>query len=104
MLRLSPAECLLPDRRGELFEAETRKLATDVEQLTRSIVTERPAWYFDPYQARQRLLKHFGTATLEGFGISDGADGLIPPAGAINWDALNDTERDWFRQWRWYLG
>ena len=92
LLRLSPAECLLPDRRGELFEAETRKLAADVEQLTRAIVTERPAWYFDPYQARQRLLKHFGTATLEGFGISDGADGLIPPAGAII-EYLNETQK-----------
>jgi len=92
LLRLSPAECLLPDRRGELFEAETRKLAADVEQLTRAIVTERPAWYFDPYQARQRLLKHFGTATLEGFGISDGEDGLIPPAGAII-EYLNETQK-----------
>jgi len=92
LLRLSPAECLLPDRRGELFEAETRKLATDVEQLTRAIVTERPAWYFDPYQARQRLLKHFGTATLEGFGISDNEDGLIPPAGAII-EYLNETQK-----------
>jgi DNA mismatch repair protein MutS len=92
LLRLSPAECLLPDRSGELFEAETRKLATDVEQLTRAIVTERPAWYFDPYQARQRLLKHFGTATLEGFGISDGADDLIPPAGAII-EYLNETQK-----------
>ncbi|MHC4543570.1 MAG: DNA mismatch repair protein MutS [Planctomycetota bacterium] len=92
LLRLSPAECLLPDRRGELFEAETRKLAADVEQLTRAIVTERPAWYFDPYQARQRLLKHFGTVTLEGFGISDGEDGLIPPAGAII-EYLNETQK-----------
>ena len=92
LLRLSPAECLLPDRRGELFEAETRKLAADVEQLTRAIVTERPAWYFDPYQARQRLLKHFGTATLEGFGIGDGEDGLIPPAGAII-EYLNETQK-----------
>ncbi|MBW8039078.1 MAG: DNA mismatch repair protein MutS [Planctomycetes bacterium] len=92
LLRLSPAECLLPDRRGELFEAETRKLAKDVEQLTRAIVTERPAWYFDPYQARQRLLKHFGTATLEGFGISDNDDGLITPAGAII-EYLNETQK-----------
>ncbi len=92
LLRLSPAECLLPDRRGELFEAEIRKLAADVEQLTRAIVTERPAWYFDPYQARQRLLKHFGTATLEGFGISDEDDGLIPAAGAII-EYLNETQK-----------
>jgi len=92
LLRLSPAECLLPDRRGELFEAETRKLAEEIRQLTNAIVTERPSWYFDPYQARQRLLKHFGTATLEGFGIGDGDESLIPPAGAII-EYLNETQR-----------
>ena len=92
LLRLSPAECLLPDRRGELFEAETRKLAKDISQLTNAIITERPAWYFDPYQARQRLLKHFGTATLEGFGIGDNDDGIIPPAGAVI-EYLNETQR-----------
>jgi DNA mismatch repair protein MutS len=92
MLRLSPAECLLPDRRGELFEAETRKLAHDITQLTNAVITERPGWYFDPYQARQRLLKHFGTTTLEGFGINDDDDGLIPPAGAII-EYLNETQK-----------
>ena len=92
LLRLSPAECLLPDRRGELFEAETRKLAQDIAQLTGAIVTERPLWYFDPYQAEKRLLKHFGTATLEGFGISDNDGSLIPPAGAII-EYLNETQK-----------
>jgi DNA mismatch repair protein MutS len=92
LLRLSPAECLLPDRRGELFEAETRKLAQDIAQMTGAIVTERPPWYFDPYQAEKRLLKHFGTTTLEGFGISDDDSGLIPPAGAII-EYLNETQK-----------
>jgi DNA mismatch repair protein MutS len=92
LLRLGPAECLLADRRGELFEAETKKLARDITQLTKASLTERPSWYFDPYQARQRLLKHFGTATLEGFGISDNDDGLIPPAGAII-EYLNETQK-----------
>ncbi|MBC8470426.1 MAG: DNA mismatch repair protein MutS [Planctomycetes bacterium] len=92
LLRLSPAECLLADRRGELFEAETKKLVSDITQLTNAVVTERQAWYFDPYQARQRLLKHFGTATLEGFGISDGEDGLICPAGAVI-EYLNETQK-----------
>ncbi len=92
LLRLSPAECLLADRRGELFEAETKKLAADITQLTKAIVTERPAWYFDPYQAKQRLLKHFGTATLEGFGIKDGDDGLTSCAGAII-EYLNETQK-----------
>ena len=92
LLRLSPAECLLPDRRGELFEAETKKLAKDIIQLTKATVTERPSWYFDPYQAKQRLLKHFGVATLEGFGISDGDDAIVPPAGAII-EYLNETQK-----------
>jgi DNA mismatch repair protein MutS len=92
LLRLSPAECLLADRRGELFEAETKKLVSDITQLTNAVVTERPDWYFDPYQARQRLLKHFGTATLEGFGISDGEDSLICPAGAVI-EYLNETQK-----------
>ena len=92
LLRLSPAECLLADTRGELFEAETKKLTRDITQLTSAIVTERPGWYFDPYQARQRLLKHFGTTTLEGFGIGDNDDGLIPPAGAII-EYLTETQK-----------
>jgi DNA mismatch repair protein MutS len=92
LLRLSPAECLLADRRGELFEAETKTLIRDITQLTNAVVTERPGWYFDPYQARQCLLKHFGTATLEGFGISDGEDGLICPAGAVI-EYLNETQK-----------
>ena len=92
LLRLSPAECLLADRRGELFETETKKLISDITQLTNAVVTERPGWYFDPYQARQRLLKHFGTATLEGFGISDGEDSLICPAGAVI-EYLNETQK-----------
>jgi len=90
--RLAPAECLLADRRGELFDAETRRLARDIGQLTRAIVTERPGWYFDPYQAKQRLLKHFGAATLEGFGIADADQDLVPPAGAVI-EYLNETQK-----------
>ncbi len=92
LLRLSPAECLLADRRGELFEAEAAKLARDIGQLTRAVITHRPAWYFDPYQAKQRLLKHFGTASLEGFGISENEQELITPAGAII-EYLNETQK-----------
>jgi DNA mismatch repair protein MutS len=91
ILRLSPSECLLADRRGELFEAETRKIANQIVQLTNATITERPSWYFDPYQAKQRLLKHFGTITLEGFGIADG-DETICAAGAII-EYLNETQK-----------
>lgn len=92
LLRLSPAECLLADVRGELFEKEVRKLTRDISQLTGAVITERPGWYFDTYQAKQRLLKHFGTTTLEGFGIDDKEHELIPPAGAII-EYLNETQK-----------
>ena len=92
LLRLGPSECLLPDMRGELFEQEMRKLARQITELTGAIITDRPLWYFDRYQARKRLLKHFGTTTLEGFGIDDGQEDLISPAGAII-EYLNETQK-----------
>lgn len=92
IVRLSPAECLLPDRRGELFELQAKKLAKGISELTGASITERPGWYFDPYQAKQRLLKHFGTATLEGFGIHDSDGAIIPPAGALI-EYLNETQK-----------
>ena len=92
IVRLSPAECLLPDRRGELFEAQAKKLAKGISELTGASITERPGWYFDPYQTKQRLLKHFGTATLEGFGIHDSDGAIIPPAGALI-EYLNETQK-----------
>lgn len=91
LLRLRPKECLLPDVRGELFEAQIKKLSNDISQLTGAILTHRPGWYFDPFGARKRLLKHFGTTTLEGFGIDDVFAG-IPAAGAII-EYLNETQK-----------
>ncbi len=47
-------------------------------------ITRRPPWAFGAEAARQRLLAHFGTATLEGFGLDDVADAAaIRAAGAI---------------------
>ncbi len=91
ILRLQPAECILPERRGELFEANIKKLTKDITQLTNITVTQRPGWYFDPFQAKKRLLKHFGTTTLEGFGITD-SEHIISPAGAII-EYLNETQK-----------
>jgi DNA mismatch repair protein MutS len=91
ILRLSPAECLVPQTRGQLFEGEFRKLAAEIKALTGAGITERPGWYFDPFQANKRLLSHFGTATLEGFGINDG-DETICPAGAVI-EYLTETQK-----------
>ena len=91
LLRISPKEVLLPETRGELFEAEMKKLSSDIAKLTSAVVTERPGWYFDTYTAKSRLLKHFGTNTMEGFGIDDGFAG-IPAAGAIL-EYLSETQK-----------
>lgn len=91
ILRISPAECILPDAHGELFGAEIKKLATQIEQTGKTAVTIRPAWYFEPYDAYKRLLEQFGTKTLEGFGIKDDSP-VIGPAGAIV-EYLKETQK-----------
>lgn len=91
LLRLSPRECLLPQMKGQLFEQDVKKLSTQIEQITNCSVTQRPGWYFEAAHARKTLLEHFGTATLEGFGISD-SDEIISPAGAVI-EYLKETQK-----------
>ncbi len=91
LLRLAPKEVLLPEAGRELFAAESRRWAEQVRTLTGALVTERPGWYFDPHTARSRLLRHFGTATLEGFGVGDDDPG-IAAAGAVL-EYLDETQK-----------
>jgi len=91
LMSLSPKECLLPEKRGELFAGDFTKLSAQIKQQTSAIITERPGWYFDYHSAEKNLLKHFGTNTLEGFGIKSGSE-FIPPAGAIL-EYLKETQR-----------
>ena len=50
------------------------------------MATRRPAWAFSLQSARQTLLKHFRTASLEGFGFveNSGDDQAIRAAGAVS--------------------
>ncbi|MBN1123692.1 MAG: DNA mismatch repair protein MutS, partial [Sedimentisphaerales bacterium] len=91
LLRLGPREVLLPETGNELFAAESRKLAEQIGSLTGALITERPGWYFDPHTTRSKLLRHFGTVTLEGFGIADNDQGVCA-AGAIL-EYLNETQK-----------
>ena len=91
LLRLGPKEVLLPEAGRELFAAESRRWAEQVRAMTDALVTERPGWYFDPHTAHTRLLKHLGTATLEGFGIADDDPG-IAAAGAVL-EYLDETQK-----------
>jgi DNA mismatch repair protein MutS len=91
ILRISPAECILPETRGELFGTEIKKLASQFGQLSTSAVTFRPVWYFEPFDAYKRLLEHFGTKTLEGFGIKEDSP-VVSPAGAVI-EYLKETQK-----------
>jgi DNA mismatch repair protein MutS len=91
VLRLGPREVLLAECRGQLFEAEQKKMIKQIEQLTGAVITERPGWFFDSFRAKEKLLKHFQTNTLEGFGIADDFEG-IRAAGAIL-EYLDETQK-----------
>ncbi|MCD4830707.1 MAG: DNA mismatch repair protein MutS [Anaerohalosphaeraceae bacterium] len=91
ILRISPAECILPDARGELFESQIKALSSDISLHSGAIVTLRPSWYFEPFSAKKKLLSHFGTKTLAGFGIETN-DEIISPAGAII-EYLSETQK-----------
>ncbi len=75
LARIAPAECLVAE------DAEPLPSQT----ASAMMVTRRPSWAFSLSTARENLAKHFGTATLEGFGFSDTEeDGqAIRAAGAI---------------------
>jgi len=85
LARIAPAECLLSE------EAAPLPAALD----ERMMVTRRPSWAFSHQSAQDALAKHFGTATLEGFGwqLAQKADvQAVRAAGAVL-DYLTETQR-----------
>jgi DNA mismatch repair protein MutS len=45
-------------------------------------LTPRPAWHFREAESREMILKHYGVASVAGFGLSDD-DPALPAAGAV---------------------
>ena len=85
LARIGPAECLLAEDSPPLPPG-----ILDEKML----VTRRPGWAFSLETARQTLLKHFRTNSLEGFGFDSepGDRQAICAAGAII-DYLNETQK-----------
>ena len=83
--RVQPAEVLLP----EGYEQDDRLAwLAEWEQHT---ITTRPPWAFSPSGCCDRLLNHFGVASLDGFDIADGSAGILA-AGCVL-DYLAHTQR-----------
>lgn len=77
ILRLKPAEILIPD---------SLKLSDELF----GHVTYYPSWHFDPLRCEERLKSHFKIATIDSYGIQ-GKILAIQAAGAII-DYLSDTQ------------
>ena len=83
--QLQPSEVLLPEARteGEVqFVQNVLQLLKQMPKAGDQAVTIRSAYDFDTQTARQRLLEHFGTLNLAGFGVEELARG-IRAAGAL---------------------
>jgi len=77
LARIHPAECLLPD------SSRSHPAFTAVMELDGTVVTERPAWSFAASHCRDILRKHFQTASLEGFDLTDADAAGVTAAGAL---------------------
>ncbi len=87
LARIEPSECLLEEESAAL-EVETVASAN-----RKMLVTRRPAWAFSLATATQVLSKHFGTASLDGFGFEHDRDALAIRAAGALLDYLNETQR-----------
>ncbi|MEZ6064971.1 MAG: DNA mismatch repair protein MutS [Planctomycetaceae bacterium] len=86
LVRIAPAECLVPETaRGD-------SLIARLAELDGTTLTERPAWSFAANHARDTLLKHFQTATLDGFDLSDDDSAGIVAAGTLL-EYVQETQR-----------
>jgi DNA mismatch repair protein MutS len=92
--RIAPAECLLAEDAPTTLPSPFGRGARGEGLNERMMLSRRPAWAFSHQTARETLAKHFGTATLEGFGFTDSPADVqaIRAAGAIL-DYLNETQK-----------
>lgn len=77
LLRLNPAEILLPD-------------SLKIQNELPGHITHYPNWHFEPIRCEEKLKNHFKVSTLDAFGIS-GLTLALQASGAII-DYLNDTQ------------
>jgi len=82
LARLGPSECLV----------EEDAPVPPEQALHGSMLTRRPAWSFGLDAARQSLARHFGAASLEGFGFGDDDASALRAAGAVL-DYLTETQK-----------
>jgi DNA mismatch repair protein MutS len=104
LARLSPAEVLYPVKESRAVKRMARLPEYDqgpgrsdqdysrISALQGFSVTPYAAWHFSEETARQVLLDHLGTATLDGFGLVERPYAMRAAGGLIQY--LRETQQD----------
>jgi len=87
--RAAPAECLLPQTVREAWEKDH----AFPEAPPRLVWSALDDWLFDPEVAGERLRRHFGVLTLDGFGCRD-LPLAVQAAGAVLHYVQSNLRRD----------
>ncbi|MDP6408507.1 MAG: DNA mismatch repair protein MutS [Planctomycetota bacterium] len=85
--RIAPAELLWSPAADERHP----EIAAEVRSQLGAGLSERDPWRFEEECTLRALKKHFGVATLEGFGVDDRSH-IVPAAGALI-EYLEETQR-----------
>ncbi|MGE4619836.1 MAG: DNA mismatch repair protein MutS [Planctomycetota bacterium] len=88
LLAIAPRELLIPE--GYSTEGDEH-LGWLQAHFPSCVITRWPEWHFEPEPAREKLLAHFSTATLDGFGIEHLPVGLAASGALLEY--LRQTQR-----------
>ena len=87
LTRINPSECILPENFTFKEFDLSKRLAGDFNIM----ITYRADWEFSRETAYSKLMSHFGTSSLEGFGCEDIGPSLSAAGALINY--LNETQK-----------
>ncbi len=88
LLAVAPRECLFAEGRPTAEVPPLHWLSVHQSECS---LTPYPEWHFDHETGRERLLAHFGTRSLEGFGCEHLGPGLDAAGALIHY--LGETQR-----------
>lgn len=87
LARINPAECIMPDNISFKEFDITERISMDFNAM----VTRRSDWEFSRDTAYQKLIEHFCTSSLEGFGCENIGPSLSAAGALISY--LNETQK-----------
>ncbi|MCP4267603.1 MAG: DNA mismatch repair protein MutS, partial [Candidatus Brocadiaceae bacterium] len=85
--RINPSECILPENISFKEFDISERISIDFNAM----VTRRSDWEFSHDTAYQKLIEHFCTSSLEGFGCENIGPSLSAAGALINY--LNETQK-----------